>query len=111
VVTHTHSEIIKKIRFLNEKDPHFVFLMLPILKPMKVYKHDVLYNQGDYAEEVFFILKGRIKMLANVSTNPDELINIPFNLYVEGSYFGDSDIFLSDERSARDSTALAEVES
>ena len=45
-------------------------------------------------------------------------MNVPFNLYVEGSYFGDSDIFpnpnqegTEDERNQRDCTAIAEVES
>lgn len=32
---------------------------------------------------------------------------IPFNLYVEGSYFGDSDIFVEDGRNVRDCTAVA----
>ncbi len=31
--------------------------------------------------------------------------NVPFNLYVEGSYFGDSDIFETEERNTRDCTA------
>ena len=35
---------------------------------------------------------------------------LPFNLYVESSYFGDSDIFVSEDRNVRDSTAIAEVE-
>ena len=36
---------------------------------------------------------------------------LPFNLYVEGSYFGDSDIFFSDGRNVRDCTAIAQIES
>ena len=37
----------------------------------------------------------------------NETINIPFISYVEGSYFGDSDIFLPDTtRFERDSTAI-----
>lgn len=40
-------------------------------------------------------------------------MNVPFNLYVEGSYFGDSDIFQieQNERNVRDSTAISDVES
>lgn len=44
VVSHTHGEIIKNIKFFNDKDPHFLFSILPILKPMKVYRKDILYN-------------------------------------------------------------------
>lgn len=113
VVSHTHGEIIRNIKFFNDKDPHFLFTILPALKPMKVYKKDVLYNQGDYAEEVFFILKGRVKMYYDVNSGLEGglINNVPFNLYVESSYFGDSEIFISQlERNARDSSAIAEIE-
>jgi CRP-like cAMP-binding protein len=39
-----------------------------------------------------------------------EPLNIAFIVYVEGSYFGDSDIFFQDEASGRDSTAIADSE-
>ena len=86
---------------------------------MKVYPKDTLYQQGDYAEEVFFIFQGRIKLYIDLNeTGEGETMNVPFNLYVEGSYFGDSDIFPDpnqeeneDYRNQRDCTAIAEVES
>ncbi len=94
VVSHTHKEIIRRIKFLSDKDPPFLFTILPLLKPMKVYAADTLYYQGDYAEEVFFIYQGRIKLYIDLNeTGTGEQNNAPFNLYVEGSYFGDSDIF------------------
>ena len=37
-------------------------------------------------------------------------MNQPFIAYVEGSYFGDSDIYASDETKGRDSTAIADSE-
>ena len=39
--------------------------------------------------------------------------NIPFNMYVEGSYFGDSDVLTEKEREGmgRDGTALVDAES
>lgn len=77
---------------------------------MKVYPKDLLYSEGDYAEEIFFIFKGRIKMYIDTKL-PDDPPSIPFNLYVEGSYFGDSDIFVSSSLNNRDCTAKAEVES
>lgn len=44
--------------------------------------------------------------------NPEavEPLNIAFIAYVEGSYFGDSDIFFQDENKGRDSTAIADNE-
>lgn len=56
-------------------------------------------------------MKGRVKMYYDVNEGQDgNIINVPFNLYVEGSYFGDSEIFVSEDRNARDSTAIAETE-
>ena len=78
---------------------------------MKVYQKDTLYNQNDYAEEVFFILNGRVKMYINASEMHDGKVNLlAFNLYVEGSYFGDSEIFINEDRNQRDCTAMAETE-
>lgn len=37
-------------------------------------------------------------------------MNLPFIAYVEGSYFGDSDIFYQDESKGRDGTATADSE-
>jgi CRP-like cAMP-binding protein len=65
---------------------------------------------------VYFILKGSIKLQTDISevlsddalVDPD-FFNVPFNLYVEGSYFGDSDCLLS-KKAFRECMALAEQE-
>jgi hypothetical protein len=44
VVKHTHGEIIKKIKFFNDKELTFLWQIIPMLKPMKVYQKDILYN-------------------------------------------------------------------
>lgn len=46
----------------------------------------------------------------NEGANDGKIINIPFNLYVEGSYFGDSDLFVTENRNVRDCTAIAVIE-
>jgi CRP-like cAMP-binding protein len=113
VVGHTHAEIIRRIKFFSDKDPSFLFSILPLLKPMKIYAKDTLYCQGDYAEEVFFIYQGRVKMYYDLNEKLEgKPILVPFNLYVEGSYFGDSDIFSAEGiKSVRDSTAISVFES
>jgi hypothetical protein len=40
----------------------------------------------------------------------EEPTNVAIIAYVEGSYFGDSDIFFSNENTGRDSTAIADNE-
>ena len=67
VVSHTNASIILKVRFFSDKDPPFLFAILPLLKPMKLYPKDNLYQMGDYAEEVFFIYQGRIKMYIDLN--------------------------------------------
>jgi hypothetical protein len=61
---------------------------------MRVFSKDILYNEGDHAEEVFFILKGKTKMYVDVYKGYADKFNVPFIMYVEGSYFGDSDVLL-----------------
>jgi CRP-like cAMP-binding protein len=82
-----------KIKFFDKKDPDFLWAFLPALKPMKVYSKDVLYMQGDHPEEVFFIQKGRVKLFYDLNEGGTPF-NIPFNMYVEGSYFGDLEVLL-----------------
>ena len=88
-----------------------MWAIFPLLKPMKVSAKDVLYNQGDHAEEIFFIVKGRVKLFYDVSEGFGEPNNVPFNLYVEGSYFGDCDVLVNEGSDGRDGTAEADTES
>jgi len=53
-----------------------------------------IYKEGDPVDEIYFILKGRVKMVTNN--------NLPFKEYVQGSMFGDNDIF----QDTRDATAI-----
>ena len=41
----------------------------------------------------------------------DQPYHIPFNMYVEGSYFGDSDVLADKTNDGRDGTALVDAES
>lgn len=76
---------------------------------------------------VFFILKGSVVMhidlndpLINPDYKPkerneddndeDDAYNVPFNLYVEGSYFGDSDCLYQKKQVVRECMAEAEQE-
>jgi hypothetical protein len=44
VVRQTYKDVIRNIKFFDQKDPDFLWAILPILKPMKVYSRDILYN-------------------------------------------------------------------
>ena len=112
VISHTHGEIVRKIRFFDEKSQEFIWAMLPLLSQIKVYSKDVLYGQGDQSAEIFFIIRGRVKFFYNVNFKDVHALpnNVPINLHVEGSYFGDNDVLLNQGRDGRDSSAIADVE-
>lgn len=116
VVSHTHGEIVKKIRFFDDKPADFIWNILPLFSQMKVYKKDILYGQLDQPEEIFFIIKGRVKFYYNKNFRACALDSeakpdmIPINMHVQGSYFGDNDVLINKGKSGRDSTALAQAE-
>lgn len=96
VIKHTHGEIIQKINFFRDKDPDLLWAVLPILRPLKLLPQDVLYTQGEHSDEIYFIKQGKIKLYVEVNIPDPNYIEpekFPFIAYVEGSYFGDSDIF------------------
>lgn len=71
VIMHTHGEIIRRIKFFEDKNSNFLWKILPMLKPMRMFPEDVIYNQGDKSEEIFFILRGRVKIMLNLNTDLD----------------------------------------
>ena len=79
---------------------------------MKVYKDDALYGQNDPAEEIFFIIKGRVKLYYNINaTRPDKDANfMPVNVCVEGTYFGDVEVILNQGSDVRRTMAIANEE-
>lgn len=44
VVKQTYRYILDVIKFFDDKDPEFLWAILPTFKPMQVYSKDVLYN-------------------------------------------------------------------
>ena len=67
VVKQTYRQILETIKFFDDKDPEFLWAILPTFKPMRVYSKDILYNEKDHADEIFFILKGRVKISFDIS--------------------------------------------
>lgn len=55
--------------------------MVQLLKKIKVDKEDVVYWEGDFAEEIYFIKSGKIKLYVENG--------FPFASYKDGQHFGD----------------------
>ena len=85
---------------------------MPKLKQMNFFSGEDLFHQNDHADEIYFILKGKVKLMYDIlDGQADTPFNTPFNMYVEGSYFGDSDVLGDLENEGRDGTALVDAES
>ena len=91
VLEHVNKNVVKGIYFFDDKSRIFINNFVPYLKTSIFIKKDVIFNYREVSEEVYFIKKGRIYMKA-----PNKLV---FRIYVEGSYFGEIEIF---EQSLRD---------
>lgn len=62
VVLHTHGDIIKKVNFFKDKDPDFLWAIIPCLRVIKMRKKDILYSIGDHADEIYFLKRGRVTL-------------------------------------------------
>jgi len=74
--------------------------IIPKMINLNMFDNDILYSQGDQAEELFFMLKGNVLLYVDISElvdmsnyiQPDQCFNVALAVYSDGSYFGDSDI-------------------
>lgn len=79
---------------------------------MNFFSGEYLFHTYEHADEVYFILKGKVKLMYDILEGKiEQPFNVPFNMYVEGSYFGDSDVLGDLENEGRDGTALVDAES
>ena len=106
------EEIIANIKFFQEKEDRFLWAFLPKMKQMNFFAGEYLFTQREQAEEVYFIFKGKVKLMYDLTEGETDIpYLIPFNMYVEGSYFGDSDVLADTSNEGRDGTALVDAKS
>ena len=55
VITFTHKNIVDNISFFKDKDPNFIVDILPKFRHISMEKDEVLYAEGNYAEEGNYI--------------------------------------------------------
>ena len=83
------------ITFFQNQHPNFLNSILPLLKRISVEKDEVIFNDGDMADEskhfniliiylVYFILEGKIRFVS-----PD---NYVFRIMSKGTYFGEQEM-------------------
>jgi CRP-like cAMP-binding protein len=75
-----------------------------------LYRGDLLFSEGDVADEIIFVMKGSFCLYHDISDKislPEKLIdkehqafNVPYLRYGESSYFGDEDLLRDIDKDA-----------
>ena len=67
IAKQAYEEIITTIKFFQEKEDRFLWAFLPKMKQMNFFAGEYLFNQREQAEEVYFILKGKVKLMYDLT--------------------------------------------
>ena len=90
-----YNGLVGSTWFFKNKDPSFVISLLPLPRPMNAKSELYLYKEHMYADETYFILKGRVNfVLAG---------DVVYKSFLRGSHIGEIEILL--ELKYRENTA------
>jgi hypothetical protein len=96
IASKIYSGAVNKLVFFRKKDPTFVVQIVPHLTPHLMQDNQVIYEEGNYADEMYFILVGRVVLAFSLK-------NYVYKSYLKNSYFGEIEII---EKIARIDKAL-----
>eukprot|EP00347_Sterkiella_histriomuscorum_P015168 403358060 len=101
IFQHRFHHLIDAFELLkNCPSKDFIKDCLQVMKRIKVDKDDVIYNDGDLSEEIYFIKKGTVKIYTKNG--------MPFIDFTDGQQFGEAEVVLS---KTRDGKAVALTDS
>jgi CRP-like cAMP-binding protein len=80
-----HQGSVKHLPFFADKDPVFVSTVVPFLQHIKLKAGELIYKQGEYADELYFLVKGRACYVTGKN-------NFCFKSLQRGSYFGEVEV-------------------
>ena len=90
IMNHVNIGICKGIDFFKDKPHNFVNSIIRHLQLCSYTHKEILYEEHDLPEEVYFIKSGRV--LLNIQTD------LVFRIFLQGSYFGEIEIFEDTDR-------------
>jgi len=93
VVSFILSDFLEKFDFFVDKPKSFVVNFVRNLRPAFYSAGDEIYKQGDPSFFLYFVQKGRV-----VTCCEDHLGRERAQIYMEGTYFGEVDIIMNQER-------------
>ena len=85
VVMSMYNGAAKEFPIFALFESSFLIAMMPVLRPMRIESGTYLYHQGDYPDEMFFILHGRVNFVIEGS-------EIVYKSFLRGSYVGEIEI-------------------
>lgn len=88
--------IAKNFPFFINKDAAFVVYVMPLFKPLRLRDSEALYREGEYADEVYFILQGRVNFVLPRT-------EVVYKSFLRGSYIGEVEVL---HETTRKNTAL-----
>lgn len=86
VAINMHHGAAKCIKLLKKtRDQNIIAFIVPLLQPMLLEKDHFLYETGEFADEIYFVVRGRVSYVLN-----DE--QVAFFAIQKGGYFGDIEV-------------------
>jgi signal-transduction protein with cAMP-binding, CBS, and nucleotidyltransferase domain len=82
-----HGGAAKHIAFFKNRDTVFLSNIVPFLKPMFFAMGDIIFTEGEYSPEFYFINKGRINYVFGEQ-------HLCYKSYSQGAYFGEMEVIL-----------------
>lgn len=80
-----YDHAAKKIFFFQNKNLSFIADIMPRLIYMTKMDHEVLYSKNDFADEMYFLIEGKISFIFGKQ-------NLVFKSMIAGSYFGEIEL-------------------
>lgn len=85
IVTNVYKQAVKNIEFFSNKDSNFLIDIIPKLHYSEIKKKRIIYNKNEYADQIYFLIKGRVGYILNYN-------NLKFKTIIHGSYFGEIEV-------------------
>lgn len=85
VATSMYDGAYKNFPFFTKRDMAFVLFVMPKLRPMTLSHNDYVYHEGEYADCMYFICRGRVNFVLSHS-------EVAYKTYLRGSYVGETEL-------------------
>ena len=80
-----YNGMAHNVFLFNNRDKNLIADVIPKLTPQRVKKGEYVYKKGQHAHKVYILFKGRVHFMSGS--------NCIFRQFIEGSYFGEIEIF------------------